>query len=149
MVADESTPPGYVKLHLVQRDAPILVKNYQDEEILTDRKRRSVLEFVSSVPATHSTVNLNALILSHGLKHGMGNLVRSLCFSGLGSRLTSQSLEHDIPNQENLTMAHELLLLGTTSDVASGHLKLAAFYLALNNLDILEDVLNHVDAMLT
>ncbi|KAK3603272.1 hypothetical protein CHS0354_007603 [Potamilus streckersoni] len=109
----------------------------------------NLLELLCFVPATHNTVRLNVIMLSHGLKHEMGNIVRSLCFSGLGSHLTSQCLEHDIPNQENLTMAHELLFLGTHSDVASGNLKLAAFYLALNNLDTMEEVLNHVDAMLT
>ncbi|KAL3856992.1 hypothetical protein ACJMK2_011696 [Sinanodonta woodiana] len=43
MVADESTPPGYTKLQLVQRDAPILVNNYQDSKIRLDSKQRSVL----------------------------------------------------------------------------------------------------------
>ncbi|KAK3603273.1 hypothetical protein CHS0354_007604 [Potamilus streckersoni] len=109
----------------------------------------TILAFASYVLAASNTVRLNALILSHGLRHEMGNIVRSLCFSGLGSHLTSQSLEYDIPNQKYLTMAHELLLLGCTSDKASGNLKLAAFYLALNNLDIMEDVLNHVAAKLT
>ncbi|KAK3587127.1 hypothetical protein CHS0354_006770 [Potamilus streckersoni] len=42
MVADESSPPGYVKMQLVQRDAPMTVRNYQDKNVL-DSEGRSVL----------------------------------------------------------------------------------------------------------
>ncbi|KAK3587124.1 hypothetical protein CHS0354_006766 [Potamilus streckersoni] len=43
MVADESTPPGYVKLQVVQRDAQMTVRNYQDETLVLDSDGRSVL----------------------------------------------------------------------------------------------------------
>ncbi|KAL3856988.1 hypothetical protein ACJMK2_011692, partial [Sinanodonta woodiana] len=67
----------------------------------------------------------------------------------LGNYLASQSLEQKIPNKEKLIMANEFLLWGSSSDVASGMLKLAAFYLSQSNLDAMEQVLNHVDAKLT
>ncbi|KAL3856997.1 hypothetical protein ACJMK2_011701 [Sinanodonta woodiana] len=56
MVADESTPTGYVKLQLVQRDAPILVNNYQDGQVRLDSKHRSMLGH-NSVEATISMAN--------------------------------------------------------------------------------------------
>ncbi|KAL3856994.1 hypothetical protein ACJMK2_011698 [Sinanodonta woodiana] len=108
-----------------------------------------ILMFVCTVAATYDTVNCNVFMLSHGQRNEVFSIVRSLYCSGLGIHITSQSLEQDIPNQETLTMAHEILLWGTTSDVASGNLKLAAFYLARNDLNTMEEVLNHVDAKLT
>ncbi|KAL3857141.1 hypothetical protein ACJMK2_011836 [Sinanodonta woodiana] len=61
-----------------------------------------------------------------------------------GSKLASESLSEEIPDQRALDMAQELLLWGSSSDVASGKLKLAAFYIAQSNLQITEDVLNEI-----
>ncbi|KAL3857271.1 hypothetical protein ACJMK2_011958 [Sinanodonta woodiana] len=107
------------------------------------------LNYVSFLAATRDTIDINVSLLSHGLRQEVVSIVQSLYCSGLGIHLTSKSLEQDIPNQENLTMAHELLLRGTTSDVASGKLKLAEFYLVQNDLKTMEALLNHVDSMLT
>ncbi|KAK3603270.1 hypothetical protein CHS0354_007601 [Potamilus streckersoni] len=67
----------------------------------------------------------------------------------LGNHLASRSLEEEIPDQEKLDIAHELLLWGSSSDVGSGNLKLAAFYLCQSNLNRMEEMPNHVDAKLT
>ncbi|KAL3856982.1 hypothetical protein ACJMK2_011686 [Sinanodonta woodiana] len=109
----------------------------------------NMLAFVIFLAATRDTVNLNLYTLSHGLRQEVVSIVQALYCSGLGTHLTSQSLEQDIPNQEKLIMFHELLLWCTTSDLTSGKLKLASFYLASNNLDAMEVVLNDVDANLT
>ncbi|KAL3857144.1 hypothetical protein ACJMK2_011839 [Sinanodonta woodiana] len=61
-----------------------------------------------------------------------------------GSKLASESLSEEIPDQRTLYMAQELLLWGSSLDVASGKLKLAAFYIAQSNLKITEDVLNEI-----
>ncbi|KAL3857142.1 hypothetical protein ACJMK2_011837 [Sinanodonta woodiana] len=61
-----------------------------------------------------------------------------------GSKLASESLSKEIPDQRALDMAQELLLWGSTSDVTSGKMKLAAFYLSQSNLQLTEDVLNEI-----
>ncbi|KAL3857140.1 hypothetical protein ACJMK2_011835 [Sinanodonta woodiana] len=61
-----------------------------------------------------------------------------------GSKLASESLSEEIPDQRALDMAQELLIWGSTSDVTSGKLKLAAFYLSQSNLQMTEDVLNEI-----
>ncbi|KAL3857256.1 hypothetical protein ACJMK2_011947 [Sinanodonta woodiana] len=109
----------------------------------------NMLNCVSFMAATHDTINLNVYMPSHILRQEVVSIVQSLFCSGYGIHLASQSLEEDIPNQENHTMAHELLLWGTSSDVASGILKLAAYYLDRNDLSRMEEVLNHVDSKLT
>ncbi|KAL3856975.1 hypothetical protein ACJMK2_011681 [Sinanodonta woodiana] len=109
----------------------------------------TILDFVGFVAATYGNVSRYVFMSSHGLRQDVVSIVQSLYCSGLGIHLTSQSLEQHIPNQEQLTLAHELLHWGAMSDVASGHLKLAAFYLARNDLNTMEEVLNHVDAKLT
>ncbi|KAK3576549.1 hypothetical protein CHS0354_011227 [Potamilus streckersoni] len=62
----------------------------------------------------------------------------------LGSKLASQILSQESIDQQGLAMAHQLLLWGSSSDVASGKLKLAAFYMVQDNLEMSEDVLNEI-----
>ncbi|KAK3599461.1 hypothetical protein CHS0354_006582 [Potamilus streckersoni] len=69
--------------------------------------------------------------------------------SFIGSKLASKSLSRESPDQLGLDMAQELFLWGSSSDVASGKLKLAAFYLVLDNLDVTEDVLSEIHANYT
>ncbi|KAL3882945.1 hypothetical protein ACJMK2_029247 [Sinanodonta woodiana] len=64
--------------------------------------------------------------------------------SSIGSKLASKCLSLEIPDQHGLDVAHELLLWGSSSDVASGKLKLAAFCLVQNNLDMSKDVLSDI-----
>ncbi|KAL3857258.1 hypothetical protein ACJMK2_011949 [Sinanodonta woodiana] len=108
----------------------------------------NILSFVNLGLSTHDTININVPMLSHGLREEVVSIVRSLHCSAIGIYLTSQSLEQEIPNQDTLTMAQEFFFWGTNSDVASGQLKLAAFYLVRNDLNAMEEVLNHVDVKL-
>ncbi|KAK3587129.1 hypothetical protein CHS0354_006772 [Potamilus streckersoni] len=85
----------------------------------------------------------------YGPRQEIGSVVRSLMCSTFGIHVASQSLMQEIPSQEELNMAHELLLWGSSSDVASGNLKLATFYLVQGKFDIMEEVLNQVGAKLT
>ncbi|KAL3855301.1 hypothetical protein ACJMK2_014517 [Sinanodonta woodiana] len=66
------------------------------------------------------------------------------CFysSSLGSDLASQCLAYGVIDKERLDIAHELLSLGCASDVTSGRLKLAAFYLIQDNFIMAEHVLH-------
>ncbi|KAK3587132.1 hypothetical protein CHS0354_006774 [Potamilus streckersoni] len=277
MVTDESTPPGYVKLHLVQRDAPMTVHNYQDKFVVLDSEGRSVLSngvlfgsfsslvgnrlqhleihgpaitsslvgtsadlllswvqcakcpnyfmpdenmflgklegraqrqivsilqdllrqngrYITKIPYENIGENVirvcqsfhmelycpeeNILIQTichivsalhffclncgiyhlsnvrlfrsrHGSRQEISNIVHSIFFSFLGTHLASQSLKQERYNQEDLIAAQELLLLGSSSDVAVGKLKLAAFYLAQGKVNTMEEVLNQVDANFT
>ncbi|KAL3860138.1 hypothetical protein ACJMK2_010303 [Sinanodonta woodiana] len=72
-------------------------------------------------------------------------ILRSFCCSSLGSYLASKCCQEDGIDQEGLDMAHEFLLLGSHSDVASGKLKLAAFYLMQNNVVTAESILEHIE----
>ncbi|KAL3882948.1 hypothetical protein ACJMK2_029250 [Sinanodonta woodiana] len=64
--------------------------------------------------------------------------------SSIGLKLASKSLSLEIPDHNSLDVAHEFLLWGSSSDVASGKLKLAAFYLVQDNLDMSKDVFNEI-----
>ncbi|KAL3857527.1 hypothetical protein ACJMK2_012187 [Sinanodonta woodiana] len=75
--------------------------------------------------------------------------LRKFYCSNIGSKLASISLSSESPDQRGLDIAHELLVLGSSSDVTSGKLKLAAFYLVLDNLDMCEGVLNEIRANYT
>ncbi|KAL3857270.1 hypothetical protein ACJMK2_011957 [Sinanodonta woodiana] len=108
-----------------------------------------VLDMLCVSVVVNNICNINVFTSSPGPRQEVFKIVRSLFCSSLGNHVASQSLEHKIPNKETLIMAHELLLWGCSSDVASGNLKLAAFYLSQNNLDAMENVLNHVNAKLT
>ncbi|KAK3576550.1 hypothetical protein CHS0354_011228 [Potamilus streckersoni] len=65
-------------------------------------------------------------------------------YSIIGSKLASKIISQEYIDQRYLDIPHELLLRGSSSDVASGKLKLAAFYLVQDNLDLSEDVLNEI-----
>ncbi|KAL3857185.1 hypothetical protein ACJMK2_011877 [Sinanodonta woodiana] len=81
---------------------------------------------------------------SLGPRREANSILMTFFYSVLGSKLASKSLSQEPIDHHYLDMAQELLLLGSSSDVASGKLKLAAFYLAQGNLDMSEDVLNEI-----
>ncbi|KAL3883288.1 hypothetical protein ACJMK2_029570 [Sinanodonta woodiana] len=74
----------------------------------------------------------------------INTVLLKLCCSVIGSKLASKSLSLEIPDQHGLDNAQERLLWGSSSDVASGKLKLAAFYLVQDNLDRCRDVLSEI-----
>ncbi|KAK3592632.1 hypothetical protein CHS0354_034706 [Potamilus streckersoni] len=92
---------------------------------------------------------LDRLLSSQVLGLDMQTVLWKFYCSIIGSKLASKSLSRESPDQQGLDMAQELLLWGSSSDVASGKLKLASFYLALDNLDVTEDVLNEIHAKYT
>ncbi|KAL3860634.1 hypothetical protein ACJMK2_010730 [Sinanodonta woodiana] len=79
------------------------------------------------------------------VRHEICTILRSFCCSSLGSCLASKCCQEEVIDQEVLDMAHEFLLLGLYSDVASGKLKLAAFYLTQNNVVTAERVLQNIE----
>ncbi|KAL3857806.1 hypothetical protein ACJMK2_012441 [Sinanodonta woodiana] len=80
----------------------------------------------------------------HESREEVRTILRTFCCSFMGSKLAAQSLIDEIPDNHSLDLAHEFLLWGSSSDVTSGKLKLAAFYLVQDNLDICKDVLNEI-----
>ncbi|KAL3855645.1 hypothetical protein ACJMK2_014852 [Sinanodonta woodiana] len=82
--------------------------------------------------------------------HTTTDPVLKMFFSSiLGSNLASQCLAQDVINQERLNIAHELLALGCLSDVTSGRLKLAVFYLMQGNFIMTEHVLHQTQEKYT
>ncbi|KAL3857809.1 hypothetical protein ACJMK2_012444 [Sinanodonta woodiana] len=71
-------------------------------------------------------------------------ILSTFSYSFIGSNLAAQSFIEEIPDTHSLDVAQEFLLWGSSSDVTSGKLKLAAFYLLQDNLDICKDVLNEI-----
>ncbi|KAK3592631.1 hypothetical protein CHS0354_034705 [Potamilus streckersoni] len=104
----------------------------------------SILNCVICLPRT-----LDRLLSSHMIGLEIKTVLWKFYYSNIGSKLASKSLSREFPDQQGLDMAQELLLWGSSSDVASGKLKLAAFYLVLDNLDVAEDVLNEIHANYT
>ncbi|KAK3581602.1 hypothetical protein CHS0354_017461 [Potamilus streckersoni] len=86
---------------------------------------------------------------SQATRQEIYTIVMRFCSSSLGSYLASKCLEQEIIGQEGLDLAHEFLLLGLFSDVASGKLKLATFYLLQNNLILAEYILQHIEKSYT
>ncbi|KAL3883196.1 hypothetical protein ACJMK2_029512 [Sinanodonta woodiana] len=74
----------------------------------------------------------------------INSILWKLHCSIVGSRLVNKSLSLEIPDQHALEMAHDIFLMGSSSDVASGKLKLAAFYLVHDNLDMSRDVFSEI-----
>ncbi|KAL3857136.1 hypothetical protein ACJMK2_011831 [Sinanodonta woodiana] len=70
-------------------------------------------------------------------------LWKMLC-SFNSSKLASEIISEEIEDEHALDMSQELLLWGSSSDVTSGKLKLAAFYFIQSNIEITEDVLNEI-----
>ncbi|KAK3594881.1 hypothetical protein CHS0354_020543 [Potamilus streckersoni] len=81
---------------------------------------------------------------SHGVRQEIYTILMKFVCSSLGSHLASKCLEQKIIGQEGLDLAHEFLLLGLFSDVASGKLKLATFYLLQNNVILAEYILQNI-----
>ncbi|KAK3577975.1 hypothetical protein CHS0354_008919 [Potamilus streckersoni] len=81
---------------------------------------------------------------SHELRREINAILWKFHCSMIGSRLASKSLSEENADQHFLDMAQEFLLWGSSSDVASGKLKLAAFYLVQNNLDMSKDVFSEI-----
>ncbi|KAL3857009.1 hypothetical protein ACJMK2_011712 [Sinanodonta woodiana] len=108
----------------------------------------NMLDTLCVIATVNNISNVNVFKSSHRSSQDVVHIIRSLFCSSLGNHLVPQSLEQKIPNKKKIIIAHELLLWGS-SDVVSGNLKLAAFYLSQSNLDAMEMVLNHVDAKLT
>ncbi|KAL3859567.1 hypothetical protein ACJMK2_009783 [Sinanodonta woodiana] len=65
--------------------------------------------------------------------------------SNLGSHLASNCLKQQTIDKEGLDVAYEFLLLGSASDVASGKLKLATFFLLQNNIILAECILQDIE----
>ncbi|KAL3860630.1 hypothetical protein ACJMK2_010726 [Sinanodonta woodiana] len=86
---------------------------------------------------------------SNMVRQEICTILRSFCCSSLGSYLASKSCQEEVTNQEGLDLAHEFLLLGSQSDVASGKLKLAAFYLMQNNVILAENILDNIAKVYT
>ncbi|KAL3857808.1 hypothetical protein ACJMK2_012443 [Sinanodonta woodiana] len=80
----------------------------------------------------------------HEPREEVHNILRKFFCSFLGSKLASTSCFDQNRDTHSLDLAQEFLLRGSSSDVTSGKLKLAAFYLLQNNLDICKDVLNEI-----
>ncbi|KAL3855641.1 hypothetical protein ACJMK2_014848 [Sinanodonta woodiana] len=85
--------------------------------------------FVKKICSTHTTIQ---------------TLIEMFCSSSLGSDLASQCLSQEVIDQDRLDIAHDLLVLGCSSDVTSGRLKLAVFYLMQDNLIMAESVLHQI-----
>ncbi|KAL3855298.1 hypothetical protein ACJMK2_014514 [Sinanodonta woodiana] len=85
------------------------------------------INFVNKICCTHTTIP---------------TVLRLFYSSSLGSELASQCLAYSVIDKEKLDIAHEFLALGCASDVTSGRLKLAAFYLMQDNYIIAEYVLH-------
>ncbi|KAL3857000.1 hypothetical protein ACJMK2_011704 [Sinanodonta woodiana] len=98
MVADESTPPGYVKLQLVQRDAPILVNNYQNDHVRLDSKHHSVL---GNTKVARTIPHANEY---HGPASRLINkLFTADVVPGLHTRYWPYQASHWFPEAERLT----------------------------------------------
>ncbi|KAL3883289.1 hypothetical protein ACJMK2_029571 [Sinanodonta woodiana] len=87
---------------------------------------------------------LDKYFSSRGPRREINTIFWKLHCSNIGSKLASKSLSLETPDQHGLDMAQELLLWGSSSDVASGKLKLATFYLVQDNLDMSRNVLSKI-----
>ncbi|KAL3882923.1 hypothetical protein ACJMK2_029225 [Sinanodonta woodiana] len=90
------------------------------------------------------TYQLKRYFPSHEPRRDINATLWKLHCSSIGSKLASKYLSLEVPDQHGLDVAHELLLRGSLSDVTSGKLKLAVFYLVQNNLDMSMDVLRDI-----
>ncbi|KAL3859415.1 hypothetical protein ACJMK2_009638 [Sinanodonta woodiana] len=94
-------------------------------------------------------VQINSPILkglsSHAVRQEIHTTLQKLYCSNLGSHVASQCMKQETVEQESLDMAHEFLQLGSSSDVASGKLKLATFYFLQNNGILAENILQNIE----
>ncbi|KAL3860142.1 hypothetical protein ACJMK2_010307 [Sinanodonta woodiana] len=79
------------------------------------------------------------------VRHEICTILRSFWCSSLGGYLASKCCQEEVIDQEGLDVAQEFLLLGSYSDVASGKLKLAAFYLMQNKVILAESILENIE----
>ncbi|KAL3857810.1 hypothetical protein ACJMK2_012445 [Sinanodonta woodiana] len=84
------------------------------------------------------------LFFCHEPREEVHTILRNFFCSFIGSKLASTSCFDKNRDTNSLDVAQEFLLRGSCSDVTSGKLKLAAFYLLQDNLDICKDVLNEI-----
>ncbi|KAL3882926.1 hypothetical protein ACJMK2_029228 [Sinanodonta woodiana] len=101
-------------------------------------------EFAVKYDLSCEAHQLDRFFPAHEPRWDINITLHKLHCSSIGSNLASNSLSLEIPDQQSLDVAHELLLWGSSSDVASGKLKLAAFYLVQDNLDMSKDVLSDI-----
>ncbi|KAK3576552.1 hypothetical protein CHS0354_011230 [Potamilus streckersoni] len=87
---------------------------------------------------------LYRVVHSHEPRREANAILWKFYSSFIGSKLASKKLSKETPDLHALGIAQEFLLLGSSSDVSSGKLKLAAFYLARDNLGMSEYVLNEI-----
>ncbi|KAL3859408.1 hypothetical protein ACJMK2_009631 [Sinanodonta woodiana] len=82
---------------------------------------------------------------SHAVRQDISTILQRFYCSNIGSHLASQCLKQQTIDQDVLDMAYEFLLLGSTSDVASGKLKLATFCLLQNKGILAENILQNIE----
>ncbi|KAL3857526.1 hypothetical protein ACJMK2_012186 [Sinanodonta woodiana] len=103
-------------------------------------------QLLSAAHLVLDPTGLARLLSSQEVALEVKTFLRKFYYSNIGSKLASLCFSSESPDQRGLDIAHELLLLGSSSDVTSGKLKLAAFYLVIDNLDMCEGVLNEIRA---
>ncbi|KAL3859409.1 hypothetical protein ACJMK2_009632 [Sinanodonta woodiana] len=81
----------------------------------------------------------------HAIRQEICTIFQRFYCSNLGSHLASQCLKQQTIDRVGLDMAYEFLLLGSTSDVASGKLKLATFFILQNNGILAEQFLHNIE----
>ncbi|KAL3859410.1 hypothetical protein ACJMK2_009633 [Sinanodonta woodiana] len=89
--------------------------------------------------------NLFEQISSHPVRQEICTLLQRFCCSNLGSHLASQCMKQKTIDQVGLDLGYEFLLLGSSSDVASGKLKLATFYFLQSNGILAENILQNIE----
>ncbi|KAK3598473.1 hypothetical protein CHS0354_039561 [Potamilus streckersoni] len=104
----------------------------------------AAVEFNLKKDSSFETHKLDRYIVRHEPRRSIHNFLWKMHCSFLGSKLASKTLSEETPDQNSLDMAHELLLWGSSSDVASGKLKLAAFHLVQDNFDMSKDVFSEI-----
>ncbi|KAK3610350.1 hypothetical protein CHS0354_029821 [Potamilus streckersoni] len=82
---------------------------------------------------------------SHAVRQEIVTILQRFYCSHLGSHLVSQYLKQQTIDQDGLDTAYELLLMGSSSDVASGKLKLATFHLLQNNVTLADNILQDIE----
>ncbi|KAK3576551.1 hypothetical protein CHS0354_011229 [Potamilus streckersoni] len=87
---------------------------------------------------------LDRLFHSHEPRREANAILWKFYCSFIGSQLASKNLSKETPDLHALDIANEFLLMGSSSDVLSGKLKLATFYLVRDKLDMAEYVLNEI-----
>ncbi|KAL3859393.1 hypothetical protein ACJMK2_009616 [Sinanodonta woodiana] len=114
----------------------------------------SVLMTLNSIQSTWFHVLIGGIhitspsfkrLSSHAVRQEIYTILHRFYCLNLGSHVASQCMKQENIDQERLDMASEFLLLGSSSDVASGKLKLATFYLLQNNVILAENILQNIE----